>query len=80
MRDALGTEHNFGDVFIGEDVSCVFYINNLGTAPLELSETPIVTTGPKVGLYRLPSPATDGDRSVSKRLQTVGLRRAAAPT
>ena len=73
------TEHDFGDVFIGEDIAQVFMVRNQGAAPLELSENPIFTTGsPKVGSYR--PPASSGH---TRRLELtpVGLTsKASAPT
>ena len=33
------TRHDFGEVFVGEDISHVFTVRNFGPAPLELSTT-----------------------------------------
>jgi len=44
--------HEFGEVFAGEDLSHVFWVRNIGTAPLELSETPLLGTRPSKGSFR----------------------------
>ncbi len=36
------TQHDFGDVFAGEVIACGFTLKNLGTAPLHLSDKPIM--------------------------------------
>ena len=46
------TEYNFGEVFVGEELLKIFTARNLGAAPLQLAESPIVTGTPTVGLYR----------------------------
>ena len=38
--------HEFGEVFAGEDLMHVFWVRNIGTAPLELSETPVLGNRP----------------------------------
>ena len=72
-------EHDFGDVFIGEDIAHVFMVRNQGAAPLELSDNPIFTTGsPKVGSDRTPG---EPNRSGRPALIPVALtRKASAPT
>ena len=74
------TEHNFGDVFLGEDLIQVFSVRNQGAAPLELSDNPILLTGsPKVSRYQVPDGPAADDRQ--PRLVPVGLtKRASAPT
>lgn len=48
------TEHNFGEVFVGEDLAVSFTVRNLGAAPLQLADSPIVTGKPTIGVYREP--------------------------
>lgn len=50
--DINKTEHDFGDIFLGESVTVGFTVRNLGAAPLQLAESPIVTGKPTVGVYR----------------------------
>lgn len=38
------TRHDFGEVFVGEDISHVFTVRNFGPAPLELSTTQQLVT------------------------------------
>jgi hypothetical protein len=52
--DINKTDYNFGDVFLGESMTASFTVRNLGAAPLELAENPIVTGKPTVGVYRQP--------------------------
>ena len=44
---------NFGEVFFGEDLAIGFTVRNLGAAPLQLAESPIVTGKPTIGLSLL---------------------------
>lgn len=46
--------HEFGDVFAGEDLMHVFWVRNVGSAPLELSETPLLSTRPSKVSFRQP--------------------------
>jgi hypothetical protein len=56
--DINKTEHNFGDIYLGESTTVGFTVRNLGAVPLELSENPIVTGKPTVGVYRQPRQQT----------------------
>lgn len=86
------TEHDFGDAFVGEDLVQVFHVRNQGAAPLELAANPIITSAPKVGVYRQPL-SVSSNSGLLARLLSVGLSgglsggfsagmasRAAAPT
>jgi hypothetical protein len=53
--DVNKTEHDFGNIYLGESTAAVFTVRNLGAAPLELSENPIVPGKPTVGVYRKPA-------------------------
>ena len=46
--------HDFGEVFAGEDLSHVFWVRNVGSAPLELSEMPQLGTRPSKVSFRQP--------------------------
>jgi len=46
------TLHDFGEVFAGEELYSIFNITNVGNAPLELSDKPLLVTRPSVSLYR----------------------------
>ncbi len=46
--------HDFGEVFAGEDLSHVFWVRNIGSAPLELSEMPQLGTRPSKVSFRPP--------------------------
>src|SRR5258706_13319125 len=46
--------HEFGEVFAGEDLMHVFWVRNIGTAPLELSETPLLGNRPSKVSFRQP--------------------------
>jgi hypothetical protein len=71
------TEHNFGEVFFGEDLVIGFTVRNLGAAPLQLAESPIVTGKPTIGLYR---EALRGEKfSLKELLAPAGMRKGAAP-
>ena len=48
--------HDFWEVFAGEDLSHVFWIRNLGVAPLELSERPILGSKPSKASLNVLSP------------------------
>ena len=37
------TEHDFGDVFVGEELMHVFSVRNAGPVPLELAEKSVTT-------------------------------------
>jgi hypothetical protein len=52
--DINKTDYNFGEVFLGESMTASFTVRNLGAAPLELGENPIITGRPTVGIYRQP--------------------------
>jgi hypothetical protein len=52
--DINKTEHDFGDIFIGESVTIGLTVRNLGAAPLQLGDTPVITGKPTVGSYRQP--------------------------
>ena len=53
--------YEFGEMFAGEDLSHVFWVRNNGTAPLELSETPLLGAGPsKVAFYQPHNGLTTG--------------------
>lgn len=54
--DVNKTEQDFGDIYLGESTAAIFTVRNLGAAPLELSENPIVPGKPTVGVYRQPLP------------------------
>ena len=41
------TRHDFGEVFAGEDLTHAFWVRNVGTSPLEMSDRPLLTTQPK---------------------------------
>jgi hypothetical protein len=49
------TLHDFGEVFAGEEVQGLFIVNNVGNAPLELSDKPLLATRPTVSLYHRPT-------------------------
>ena len=61
--------HEFGEVFAGEDLMHVFRVRNIGTAPLELSETPVLGNRPAKVSFRQPlnelttGPAPDAGRA-----------------
>jgi hypothetical protein len=76
------TEHNFGEVFVGEDISCVFNIRNQGSAPLELAENPIIIERPKAGRYQNPTAPGIGlnDRLVYVGSNASSRSAVAAPT
>ena len=47
------SRHDFEEVFAGEDLSHVFWVRNIGSAPLELSEMPQLGTRPsKVSIHQ----------------------------
>ena len=46
--------HEFGDVFAGEDLMHVFWVRNIGAAPLELSEMPLLRNRPSKVSFRQP--------------------------
>ena len=46
--------HEFGEVFAGEDLMHVFWVRNIGTAPLELSEMPLLGNRPSKVSFRQP--------------------------
>ena len=46
--------HDFGEVFAGEDLSHVFLVRNIGSVPLELSETPQPGVRPSKVSFREP--------------------------
>jgi hypothetical protein len=48
------TLHDFGEVFAGEQLYSIFTVTNVGNAPLELSDKPLLVTRPSVSLYRRP--------------------------
>jgi hypothetical protein len=48
------TEYDFGEIFLGESVTAGFTVRNLGAAPLQLAENPIIQGKPTVGIYRQP--------------------------
>ncbi len=49
------THHDFGEVFAGEEIQSLFLVNNMGNAPLELSDKPLLATRPTVSLYHRPA-------------------------
>jgi hypothetical protein len=71
------TEHNFGDVFFGEDLVIGFTVRNLGAAPLQLAENPIVTGKPTIGVYR--EALRREKLSLKELLAPAGMRKGAAP-
>jgi hypothetical protein len=75
--DINKTEHNFGEVFFGEDLAIAFTVRNLGAAPLQLAENPIVTGKPTIGLYR--EAWRGGKFSLKELLAPAGMRKGAAP-
>jgi hypothetical protein len=75
--DINKTEHNFGEVFFGEELAMTFTVRNLGAAPLQLADSPIVTGKPTIGLYR--EPLRRGKPSLKDLLSPVGIRTGAAP-
>ena len=60
-------EHNFGDIFTGEDVSYIFTVRNLGNAPLQLSDSPVVSLAPR-------DAATWGTRYAYENIKAVSFR------
>jgi hypothetical protein len=52
--DINKTDYDFGEIFLGETVTAVFTVRNLGAAALQLAENPIVPGKPTVGIYRQP--------------------------
>jgi hypothetical protein len=52
------TLQDFGEVFAGEELYSIFNVKNVGNAPLELSDKPLLVTRPSVSLYRR-SPGLD---------------------
>lgn len=46
------TLHDFGEVFAGEEIHSTFTVTNIGNAPLELSDRPLLVTRPAVSSYR----------------------------
>jgi hypothetical protein len=52
--DINKTDYDFGEIFLGETVTAAFTVRNLGAAPLQLAENPIVPGKPTVGIYRQP--------------------------
>jgi hypothetical protein len=77
VLDINKTEHNFGDVFVGEEVIARFTVRNLGAAPLLLSETRIAPASPTVGLYR--ESWQSSGRSVKELAKPAGIRKGALP-
>jgi len=75
--DINKTEYHFGDRFVGEELIARFTVRNLGAAPLMLSETPVLSTSPTVGLYR--ALQSEGRRQLKEWLQPASLRGAALP-
>jgi hypothetical protein len=75
--DINKTEHNFGDVFFGEELAMSFTVRNLGAAPLQLADSPIVTGKPTIGMYR--EPLRRGNPSLKDLLAPAGMRKGAAP-
>jgi hypothetical protein len=75
--DINKTEYTFGDRFIGEELIARFTVRNLGAAPLMLSETPVLTGTPTVGVYRRLQ--SEGLQGVQDWLQPAGLRKGAFP-
>jgi hypothetical protein len=68
------TRHDFGDVFLGEDISHVFTVRNFGPAPLELSTTQQLVAP------RRASAASAAPRPPALTPLTAAARRWAAPT
>lgn len=69
------TSHDFGDVFVGEILSTVFRVRNLGAKALELSDRPIIT--PRRVSYRAV------ENAISPSFAKAGIsasRRRAAPS
>lgn len=75
--DINKTEHNFGDVFFGEDLIIGFTVRNLGAAPLQLAENPIVTGKPTIGVYR--EPLRREKFSLKELLAPAGMLNGRAP-
>jgi hypothetical protein len=71
------TSYNFGDTFIGEDLSKRFTVRNLGAAPLLLADSPILADRPTVGSYH--QPAQQGNLSLQSLLRPAGRTKAALP-
>ena len=61
--------HDFGNVFVSEDLAHSFTIRNLGAAPLLLSESPLISGAPKNGR----------EGGFRERVRPAALRGAAPP-
>lgn len=46
------TNYDFGEVFVGEELLKTFTVRNLGAAPLQLADQPILSGTPTIGRYR----------------------------
>lgn len=68
------TQHNFGEIFVGEILSTVFRVQNLGTKALELSDRPILTP------RRVSSGGSESESIASLANASLNVPRRAAPS
>jgi hypothetical protein len=74
-----GTRRDFGEVFIGEELSHVFTVQNVGTAPLELANKTL--TSQSFNYSASPAGSRRTYNAFSNYLRPVAaIKRVAAPT